>query len=156
MKIRDSKLYRETHSTFEEYCKERWGFTRSYAYRLIASSEVTDNLSPMGDIPESERVTRPLTKLPPEQQKEAFQKAVETAPEGKVTAKHVEKVVEEIKKPKVDVYKNIHPKHKEIISEEFKNAFMAMRNAIQNARASNWQSTSLIGWYIRIVEERQI
>ena len=28
MEIRDSRLYRETHATFEAYCNERWGWTR--------------------------------------------------------------------------------------------------------------------------------
>jgi len=41
------------------------------------------------EIPESQ--LRPLTKLrnKPDQQREAWQKVVETAPEGKVTAAHV-------------------------------------------------------------------
>jgi predicted SnoaL-like aldol condensation-catalyzing enzyme len=46
----------------------------------------------------SERQARPLTKLEPEQQQEAWQKVVETAPEGKITAYHVSKVVSEIRK----------------------------------------------------------
>ena len=36
----------------------------------------------------------PLTKLAPEQQAEVWQEAVETAPDGKVTAAHVTRVVE--------------------------------------------------------------
>jgi len=60
---------------------------------LIVASGVAENLTTIVVKPINEAQARPLTKLPPEQQKEAFQKAVETAPEGKVTAKHVEKVV---------------------------------------------------------------
>jgi hypothetical protein len=37
--IRDSKLYKETHSTFEEYCWERWGWKRAHAYRQIEVAE---------------------------------------------------------------------------------------------------------------------
>jgi len=37
------------------------------------------------------------TKLPPEQQAEVWQEAVETAPNGKVTAAHVAQVVEKVK-----------------------------------------------------------
>ena len=48
----------------------------------------------LGAIPE--RQLRPLAKLESEQQRTAWQKAVETAPEGKVTAAHVSKVVKEI------------------------------------------------------------
>jgi hypothetical protein len=38
--IRDRKLYKETHQTFEAYCQERWGFTRSTAYRNIRAADV--------------------------------------------------------------------------------------------------------------------
>lgn len=48
----------------------------------------------LGSIPEGQ--LRPLARLEPSQQREAWQKAVETAPEGKVTAAHVSKVVKEI------------------------------------------------------------
>lgn len=33
--IRDERLYRLTHATFEAYCAERWGFSRATAYRMI-------------------------------------------------------------------------------------------------------------------------
>ena len=33
---------------------------RAYAYRLIDSAEVTENLLPVGNIPATERQTRPL------------------------------------------------------------------------------------------------
>ncbi|HET7037948.1 MAG TPA: hypothetical protein VFI42_19905, partial [Thermomicrobiaceae bacterium] len=36
--IRDARLYRETHTTFEAYCRERWGFTSSRARQLIGAS----------------------------------------------------------------------------------------------------------------------
>ena len=29
--IRDNKLYRAEFERFEDYCQERWGFTRQYA-----------------------------------------------------------------------------------------------------------------------------
>jgi hypothetical protein len=38
MQIRDDQLYREKYETFEGYCQDKWQFSRSYAYRLIASS----------------------------------------------------------------------------------------------------------------------
>lgn len=94
MQIRENRYYRETHGTFEQYCKERWGFERAHAYRLIKSSEVVQNLSPIGDIPTSEGAVRPLTSIKDsEEQREVFQKAVETAPEGKVTARHIRSVI---------------------------------------------------------------
>lgn len=101
VKIRDLRLYRETHPTFDAYCSEKWDLGRSQAYRLIDAAEVVANLSPIGDtpLPTNESQVRPLAKLEPEQQQEAWARAVETAPEGRVTAAHVERVVEEMTGP---------------------------------------------------------
>ena len=91
LRIRDSRLYRDTHRTFNDYCRDRWGMSRPRAYQLIDAAKVSDNLSTTVDI--TERQARPLTRLEPRKQAEAWQEAVETAPGGKVTAEHVEDVV---------------------------------------------------------------
>ena len=98
MEIRDKGLYRDVlgYETFEAYCKSRWDFSRQRAYQLMESVTVKNNLSTPVDIQITEYQIRPLSKLEPAQQREAWQKAVETAPEGKVTAAHVSKVVKEI------------------------------------------------------------
>ena len=105
--IREAKLYRPKQ-TFEEYCKDRWDFTRDYASKLIMAAEVVGNLSTIVDKPKTESQTRPLAKLPPEDQPAAWEKAQELAKEeGKpVAARHVEKAVEEVmpkKEPEPDV-----------------------------------------------------
>lgn len=102
LEIRNSRLYRHEYSTFEQYCREKWQMTKTSANRLIQAHGVITNLTPTGVIPDSERQARPLAKLEPEEQKVAWQNAVETAPEGKVTGAHVQKIVDEIKpkKPK--------------------------------------------------------
>lgn len=38
--IRDAKLYRASHKTFETYCKERWEISRPRAYELIDHAKV--------------------------------------------------------------------------------------------------------------------
>jgi hypothetical protein len=96
MQIRDNKLYRENYITFEHYCKEKWRMSRPRAYQLIAAAEVQDDLSTNVDI--SEGQARPLAKLKdPEERREVYERAIETAPEGKVTARHIEETVKEIK-----------------------------------------------------------
>lgn len=40
LEIRDARLYRADFGTFEDYCLERWGFSRFTAYDLIKTSEV--------------------------------------------------------------------------------------------------------------------
>lgn len=101
MAIRDGRLYRADYATFEDYCQERWQLKERYAYKLMDAADVIDNLkvAPLGQLPDSERQARPLTSLPPEQQAAAWQSAVETAPNGRVTAAHVQSVVDEIKTP---------------------------------------------------------
>lgn len=94
--IRDGKLYRLHHATFEDYCQNRWGLKRAHAYRMIDAASVISNLSPIGDIPQTESQARPLASLTPEQQREVWQTAVDTAPNGKMTAAHVEATVKEI------------------------------------------------------------
>lgn len=126
MKIRDSELYRATHSTFESYCRDTFQISRAQAYRLIDSHNVQSTIDKaqainfieqtkslqletkneeekeevLNDLrrstlqkPQNESQIRPLTKLPPEKQVKAWRKAVETAPDGKITAKHVQQVV---------------------------------------------------------------
>lgn len=98
MAIRDGRLYRAEFGTFEEYCNERWGWGRAHAYRLIDAAQVVENVSNWRQnvAPATESQARPLSALEPEEQREAWQRAVETAPNGKVTAAHVEMVVKEM------------------------------------------------------------
>lgn len=58
--IRDARLYRETHDTFEAYLTDRWEIQTSQAYRLIAAWPLAEALSPMGD-KINERQVRELT-----------------------------------------------------------------------------------------------
>jgi hypothetical protein len=94
--IREARLYRESHGTFEDYCRDRWQMSRPRAYELIHASSVVAGLSAIADmpLPTNEAQTRPLAALPPEQQREVWKEAVETAPAGKVTAAHVAATVE--------------------------------------------------------------
>ncbi|EIJ42454.1 hypothetical protein BegalDRAFT_1574 [Beggiatoa alba B18LD] len=95
--IRDKRLYRAEFNSFEEYCQEKWGFVRRQADRLIQAFEVTENLRPVGlSMPHNEAQARPLVKLEPELQRQAWQKAVEMAPDGKPTSSLVKKIVKEL------------------------------------------------------------
>jgi phage N-6-adenine-methyltransferase len=81
IEIRDRRLYRDSHASFEHYCLDRWGFRRAHAHRLIQSARVLQTLSPMGDTPASERQARELTPLlhQPEQLRKAWSDARERA-----------------------------------------------------------------------------
>lgn len=98
--IRDGRLYRISHATFEDYCNEEWQMTRANASLLIGAAKVGENLSTIVDIPKPVRESqaRQLTRLPePEQQREAWTAAVESAGGEQPTAKQVEAAVETVK-----------------------------------------------------------
>ena len=48
--IRDEKLYRENYKTFEEYCKKRWEYSRSYCARLADMHGVLTDLKEYEDV----------------------------------------------------------------------------------------------------------
>lgn len=92
-KIRDKRLYRDSHGSFDVYCRARWNLGKSRAYQLISSAEIAEQVSAIvDDQPKRESHVRPLAKLPEEQRQPAWREAVETAADG-VTAEHVEAVV---------------------------------------------------------------
>ena len=104
MEIRDGRLYRAEFGTFEEYCQERWGWTRMRASQLIAAAVVVENVNNCLQIPATESQARPLAALPPAQQREAWREAVDTAPNGKITAAHVQAVVDRMTEPEEELY----------------------------------------------------
>lgn len=62
--IRDAKLYKATHTTFEAYCKERWNFSASRGRQLIAAAGVAGRLESVTRVTvPSERHARALAPL---------------------------------------------------------------------------------------------
>lgn len=98
IEIRERRLYRESHGTFEDYLSERWEISRPQGYRLMDAAAAVQSLSPMGDVllPQNERQARPLTRLEPELQPEAWTRAVEDADGQQPTGAQVTRAVEEI------------------------------------------------------------
>lgn len=94
--VRDSRLYRDHHETFEDYCRDRWNMSRFYAHRLIDAADVVTSL-PIGNTapPTNEAQARALAAVPTEKRAEVWRQAVEETG-GKPTAA----VVTAISKPK--------------------------------------------------------
>lgn len=61
--IRDARLYRGTHPTFEAYVEDVWGMSRPQAYRLIQAWPVAEAVSPIGDTAITESQVRELVPL---------------------------------------------------------------------------------------------
>ncbi len=100
--ILEKRLYQlEGYNSFEKYLKDKWGKDISYAYVLIKTAKIiSEDLLPIISgkvtLPTAQVQVRPLMKLEPEQRQEVWRKACETAPNGKVTENHVEKVKNEL------------------------------------------------------------
>jgi len=89
--IRDRRLYRETHSSFESYCVDRFGFKRAHGYRLVEEATAViqlKQLSPIGDtiLPLNEAQARELAKAAPAQRLEVMHLARELAGKSPLTA----------------------------------------------------------------------
>jgi hypothetical protein len=41
IEIRDERLYRETHGTFERYCRDRWQFSRQRSHQFISAAALS-------------------------------------------------------------------------------------------------------------------
>jgi hypothetical protein len=111
--LRDRRLYRSTHKTFEEYCRvrpwrwrsHRFAHSRQQSNYLIAAAGVYENLTTNGTqiLPTSERQVRPMTKLEPHEQQEVWLRAVELAggkvPTGRIVKHVVQRIMERTKVP---------------------------------------------------------
>ncbi|ACK74005.1 conserved hypothetical protein (plasmid) [Gloeothece citriformis PCC 7424] len=104
--INTRKLYRFSHKTFEDYCRDRFGYlNRRHPYRLIEAALVVENLLKKCDqighkkipMPNNEAQVRPLTQLDEEQQWEAWENAVTESKTKVPSAAFVKKSVEELK-----------------------------------------------------------
>ncbi len=71
LEIRDSRLYRSSHDTWEDYCRSRWKMTRVHAWRLIEAAAVVDDGIQIGN----EAQARELVPLTPEQRQEVWTEA---------------------------------------------------------------------------------
>ena len=90
--VRDGRLYRATHDSFESYCRAKWGMGKSYAYQIMASACVAVEVSATADI-KTERAARELSKVEPEHREDVVRKAAEAGP---VTAKAIKQAAAEV------------------------------------------------------------
>ena len=74
--IRDNELFRETHSNFETYLRDRWGFNLRQADRIMDAAVLARQLEPLGITPLHEAQARAfkssvkiMYELEPEQQR---------------------------------------------------------------------------------------
>lgn len=95
--IREKRLYRETHSTFDAYCLERWDFGRNYANKQIQAAQVVEALGVGTIVPKTETQARELAPLldDPDILAEVWSSVVEA--NVKPTAAIIKEAVEKVK-----------------------------------------------------------
>ncbi len=95
MRIRDERLYRENHRTFDQYCRERWGWSRQRSHQLIGAARVSTIVdSP----PANEAQARELARLPEDDVADARDELQDEHGDG-LTAAVIREEVEKRTKP---------------------------------------------------------
>lgn len=93
MEIRDARLYRQSHPSFEAYVHSVLALTRPRAYQLIDSAQVMRDLSTIGDIsmlPRNEGQARELCRWKtPQERAEKWKSVLEAAKGQPVTARFI-------------------------------------------------------------------
>ncbi len=116
MEIRDGRLYREHYATFEDYCRDRWGWGRSRAEQLISASNVVDVMGvTSGNTPRTERQVRELASIPdPEERQSVWEETViRHGPEP--TARQIAAVRDEPRQP---VFEDVRSEVRQQVREQ--------------------------------------
>jgi len=124
-KVRDLELYKGRYGSFEDYWKLELGFSRSYAYNLIGSAEVMEQLSSIEDFEVKslkEAQLRELISVPQEKRPAAWKRALELAGGKTLTAKIIRKAAVQFKS-----LKSGKPKSKQVVAPKKLNLVQALK-----------------------------
>lgn len=97
--IRDQRLYKESYSDFNEYCQERWGYTRRRVDQICQSAETWHSLDTNGLVnilPNTERQVAQLQRLDPDQRIAAWSEAVDGSEAGQPTVTEIQHAVQRV------------------------------------------------------------
>ena len=88
------------YKTWRDCTTQEFQYRQSHVYELLSAAKVERNISAIAENTIPEGQLRPIAQanLQPQEQREVWQKAIESAPNGKVTARHVEHTVDEYKR----------------------------------------------------------
>ena len=105
--IRDSKLYRSTHKSFAGYLEQHFGRTRSWAYRLISSYEIVEELQKAqksnsddkardNRLPSNAKQCRAIATVPKQKRVALWQAVLQESPDKQPSGKTIEAVAERL------------------------------------------------------------
>ena len=134
-RIKNEKLYRDTHNSFETYFTEKWHSSRSQAYRLAGAGEIVQRqgASPRGDtvkLLDSESHYRPIAKLTAEQQDKVIDvigQWVKLSGQQEVSPRMVESAVTVLHSPTEPATPNVA---KNALAEKFEAAVEAVKSKL--------------------------
>lgn len=97
--MRNEKLWRSTHDSFELYCQSVWGYGKGQGYHTAQAGDVVAGLLEAGAtiLPTKERQARELVMLSSEEAKMVLEVVKQSSPTGKITAAHLKQVASTVK-----------------------------------------------------------
>lgn len=99
--IRDNRLYRAEHGTFEDYCQARWGFTRQRAHQITSAAEIASSMFDAGlPAPDNARQAAELARVPEPERADIWRETVERT-DGKPTAAAIRETYERTQTPAI-------------------------------------------------------
>jgi hypothetical protein len=153
--IRDRRLYRADYDTFEQYCQERWNYSKTHANRLVAGAEVNAIVAPVGVTLPTERIARPLTLLL--KQPEVLLEVAKTIDWEHATAETVQAAVDERRdgggKPRS---RTTSPTSKPILKnteDTFKTAAECLKSLKMHGVLTSKQATPLLAALNKITDQ---
>jgi hypothetical protein len=130
--IKESKIYKDQYGTWENYLKERWGYSEGHYYRLQQAIKVNESLHIVETLPLNLKQVEQLAPLEPEQQIEVWETVTERYDPKEITAAKIKEVKQEILEPEVEkaleenvnpVYDALSQVYKQAINEKVKQSF---------------------------------
>lgn len=101
--IQERRLYRQYgYDTFDDYCKDRWGWTRDMGYKYISAANVARNVESILQTPPSLTQAIQMASLPAEQQQEI----AERVDFSKTTVRELRTIVQETQQRPVHISYN--------------------------------------------------
>ncbi|MCG8635421.1 MAG: hypothetical protein MI863_16430 [Desulfobacterales bacterium] len=162
--IHDNRLYKETHKSFQKYCKDVWDLGKTTAEQKMNGYKVVSLLEKkmpaIAGTFTNECQTRPLTRLKKNDDRlkacKLVQEKLEESPRGKLTGALVNKAVKEVQgkvgKKKVKETKKAMEKT-DLLSNQFKNQHQVMLDIIVDAKDNGTcKQSEMVKWLKTLVK----
>lgn len=100
--IREQRLYRSTHRTYEEYIEDKWQMSSRRARHLTFAAGVVKSLEEAGvaELPQNESQVRGLAGVAPEDQAKVWTEAQKTTGKKQPGRKEVQEAAKKVGRPK--------------------------------------------------------